>query len=187
MSLICALICDLLIDLVIHLLMMDLESPSTITSMKPISIPVSMTSKHAIASTSKAVPTAIGKRDLKIMTSLLAFRAIIADVDLRSIQSNEASKLILMVWYQISIPVKPKHPYFTDKQASLELSTLAKNPWHPTKTFQRVPIPTLHLGHLLLWVNLLTYKLTIVGRKFQDTLQSIIFILLGICSSHSCL
>ncbi|KAK8288009.1 hypothetical protein V6Z12_D07G096800 [Gossypium hirsutum] len=92
-----------------------------------------------------------------------------------------------MVWYQISIPVKPKHPYFTDKQASLELSTLAKNPWHPTKTFQRVPIPTLHLGHLLLWVNLLTYKLTIVGRKFQDTLQSIIFILLGICSSHSCL
>ncbi|MFQ6657040.1 hypothetical protein Gotur_026880 [Gossypium turneri] len=163
---------------------MDLESPSTITFMKPISVPVSMTSK---ASTSKAVPTAVGKRDLKIMTSLLAFRATIADADLRPIQSNEASKLILMVGYQISIPVKPKHPHFADKQASLELSTLAKNPWHPAKTFQRVPIPTLHLGHLLLWVNLLTYKLTIVGRKFQDTLQSIIFILLGICSSHSCL
>ncbi|MBA0757452.1 hypothetical protein Gotri_020552 [Gossypium trilobum] len=97
MSLVCALICDLLIDLVIHLLMMDLEFPSTITSMKPISIPVSMTSKHAIASTSKAVPTAVGKRDLKIMTSLLAFRAIIADADLRPIQSNEALKLILMV------------------------------------------------------------------------------------------
>ncbi|XP_040960736.1 uncharacterized protein [Gossypium hirsutum] len=77
--------------------MMDLESPSIITSVKPNSIPVSTTSKQARASISNVVPTTVCKRDLETRTSPFAFRTTIPEADLKPWQLNEASKLILII------------------------------------------------------------------------------------------
>ncbi|KAL1164939.1 hypothetical protein V6Z11_A06G100200 [Gossypium hirsutum] len=73
MFLMCALICDVSTDLVLHLVMMDLESPSTIISIKPNSILVSTASKQARAFASKAMPTAVCKQESEARTSLFAF------------------------------------------------------------------------------------------------------------------
>ncbi|XP_016720546.1 uncharacterized protein [Gossypium hirsutum] len=96
--------------------MMGLESPSTITFVKPNSIHVSTTSRQTRASASKAVPTAVCRRDLKTRTSSFTFRATIPEADLKPWHLNKASKLILMFY--------PSGSYFC-----LTKSTTTKRCW----------------------------------------------------------
>ncbi|MBA0687501.1 hypothetical protein Goari_015032, partial [Gossypium aridum] len=57
----------------------------------------------ARASTSKVVPTVVCKQDLETRTSPFVFRTTIPEADLKPWQSNEASKLILIICYSATL------------------------------------------------------------------------------------